>query len=366
MSQPKVAICHQTVAAGDAIGEDICGMYRLLQRMGWEPIVVCESYQRPEDGMRWISPVALASEGPQILIYHHSQLWSEGENLVEGTTCPILFRYHNITPAWFFARYSTRYEMLCEEGRAQTLRFQKTQIRHLWLADSNYNLEDLVSSGGDRSRIRVAPPFNLLAKLFMEGRVANYASDTIELLFVGRFAPNKGHAHLLRTVHSLAALARHRVVLRIMGARDPELSLYDDEITALIDEFGLRDQIVIHPHSSHEEWLRSFRSAHAYLCFSEHEGFCVPIAEAQAIGLPIIGSDATAVGETAGTGQLISSPPVKEEDYQFYALLVEQLMSDPVLRSQLITKGEHNVRERFADEVIENAFTGALYELLQG
>ena len=88
----------------------------------------------------------------------------------------------------------------------------------------------------------------------------------------------------------------------------------------------------------------------------------MPIIEAQAVGLPVLGAGAGATGETAGPGQLFSEVPRSAEADYFYASLIEEVFTDRNLRAQLTLAGEHNVRERFTDEVIENAFVSAIYE----
>jgi glycosyltransferase involved in cell wall biosynthesis len=86
--------------------------------------------------------------------------------------------------------------------------------------------------------------------------------------------------------------------------------------------------------------------------------------EAQIIGLPVVASAVGAVGETLGPEQFVAEPPVHPADYRFYAALCHRLITDGAVRNQLILQGERNARTRFTSEAIENAFTGALYEIL--
>jgi glycosyltransferase involved in cell wall biosynthesis len=51
-----------------------------------------------------------------------------------------------------------------------------------------------------------------------------------------------------------------------------------------------------------------YRSASVYLSLSEHEGFCVPVLEAMAAGVPVFASDSSAVGETLGGAGVTWSP----------------------------------------------------------
>ena len=48
-----------------------------------------------------------------------------------------------------------------------------------------------------------------------------------------------------------------------------------------------------------------YESADVFVCASEHEGFCVPIVEAMAKGVPVVAYDSAAVGETIGSGGLV-------------------------------------------------------------
>lgn len=52
-----------------------------------------------------------------------------------------------------------------------------------------------------------------------------------------------------------------------------------------------------------QEFLRTvYRASDAFAMVSGGEGFCVPVVEAQACGIPVIASDFTALRETAGVG----------------------------------------------------------------
>src|SRR4051794_25007410 len=100
----KIAICHQGFAAGDAIGNDMAGMYRVLERMRLEPVVVCDWSSRKER-FRIVTPRQADWQSFDLVIYHHSQYWELGDCLVRYARCPILFKYHNITPAHYFKGY---------------------------------------------------------------------------------------------------------------------------------------------------------------------------------------------------------------------------------------------------------------------
>src|SRR2546423_2961923 len=101
----KVAICHQGFASGDAIGNDMAGMYRLLEQIGMEPTIVCE-WNSYGDNLRVSDSRSLDWKQLCLIIYHHSQYWAFGERLFDEAVCPVVVKYHNITPSHFFQPYS--------------------------------------------------------------------------------------------------------------------------------------------------------------------------------------------------------------------------------------------------------------------
>ena len=338
----------------------MAGMYRLLQRLGMEPVIVCD-WNSQKDGFRISAPAATDWKSFGIIIYHHSQYWELGEELIHHSACPIVFKYHNISPAHFFKPYCEHYYNVCAQGREETKVFAADK-RHAWLSASHFSKQELAEDGVEPDRMRVVPPFNRVSQLLQLQSEADYNSDIIELLFVGRISPNKGHLHLLRVACVLMSEFGRPIKLRIVGALDPALNSYYDHIVRHISDLGLGDHAEILPHCGDNELIEFYRRSHLYVCLSEHEGFNVPIIEAQAVGLPVLGAGAGATGETAGPGQLFSEVPRSAEADYFYASLIEEVFTDRNLRAQLTLAGEHNVRGRFTDEAIENAFVSPIYE----
>ena len=193
----------------------MAGMYRLLQRLGMEPVIVCD-WNSQKDGFRISAPAATDWKAFGIIIYHHSQYWELGEELIHHSACPIVFKYHNISPARFFKPYVEQYHNVCAQGREQTKVFA-ANTRHSWLSDSNFSKQELAEDGLEPDRIRVVPPFNRVSQLLQFQSEANYNSDIIELLFVGRMSPNKGHLHLLRVACVLMSEFGGPIKLRIVG-----------------------------------------------------------------------------------------------------------------------------------------------------
>jgi len=362
-----ISICHRSVTNGDAIGNDIIGCYQLLERMGFSPTVLCQfADDNIRDSMRIdcnLDPEQV-SRTYDLLLYHHSIEWRGGEAIIDAFSGPVVAKYHNITPGEFFAPYTTEYEAICSGGRNQTARLAHGSRVTLWLSDSSFNAHELTQLGVPTTRISVVPPFNRIADTLSVRHGADYrAGHCADLLFVGRRAPNKGHRHLLRMLDSYVRLFSNNVRLRIVGAADEQLRGYTEELFALADHLGVTRHVDWLTHIHDDEVDKLFRRSHVYVNASEHEGFCVPIIEAQAIGLPVVTVGSTAIKETAGENQLVCPPLTSDDAYDLMAGLVHEVMVNHDLRERLIRHGFRNVYERFLPETIEDLFVSSLEPL---
>jgi glycosyltransferase involved in cell wall biosynthesis len=359
-----ISICHRSVTSGDAIGNDIIGSYQLLERMGFSPTVLCQFADDSISGLARIDSNLdpdRVSKTYDLLLYHHSIEWRDGEAIINAFSGPVVAKYHNITPGEFFAPYTAEYEAICHAGRNQTARLAHNGRVRMWQAASSYNAQELITLGVTASQISVVPPFNRIADMLFVRHRADYRSgQCAELLFVGRRAPHKGHRHLLRMLDSYIRLFSGDVRLRIVGNADEQLRSYTEELLALADRLGVARHLDWITHISDDELDGLFRRSHVYVNASEHEGFCVPIIEAQAVGLPVVTVDSTALKETAGENQLVCPPLTSDDSYDFMAGLVHEVMINHTLREQLIQHGFRNIYERFLPEDIEDLFVSSL------
>ena len=76
---------------------------------------------------------------------------------------------------------------------------------------------------------------------------------------------------------------------------------------------------------SQAELCTYYRLASAYLCLSEHEGFCVPLLEAMHFDVPVVAYAAAGVPGTMGDAGLL----VQEKDFPAIAELTHRVVHDP-------------------------------------
>ena len=91
---------------------------------------------------------------------------------------------------------------------------------------------------------------------------------------------------------------------------------------------------------THEELIAYYAASDAFVCLSNHEGFCVPLLEAMYHRLPIVAYTNTAVPETVqGAGLVLpNKEPVR------VAAAIDRVVGDPELRSVLAAAAAERVR----------------------
>lgn len=367
----RVALAHQTVRGGDAIGNDVLGMYRALAAAGHEPAIVCENFAPPPGAAfeARVSPTPEEFAGEfDVLVYHHSIYWPHGDALIGAKKTPCIVKFHNVTPMEFFKDLSPSYEYACREGRHQTHRLFASGLVTRWQADSTYNALELRGWGEDAARIDIVPPFTRVDELLAGPRHATgKGARELVAAYVGRIAPNKGHAEVLGFAGAWRTLMPELPLrLRLVGGTDPQLARHRAALDDLEGFLGLRGTVEWIEGASDAEVAQVLRTADIYLNFSRHEGFCVPLVEAQALGLPTLSMDVGAVRETAGEGQVVVPVAKSREDYATLAALAHAVATSPLLRTRLAEAGLRNVATRFTTSPVAAAFLGSLERAVPG
>ncbi len=306
--------------------------------------------------------------GFDALVYHHSIYWPMGDAVFADMRGPRIVKFHNVTPMEFFLGYSESYAYACREGRHQTHRLFASGRVTRWQADSTFNADELRAWGEDAARIDIVPPFTRASELLGTHRNAPAPGlRPVIAAYVARVAPNKGYADALRMAGAWRTLVPELPLeLRFVGGRDPLLATYREELDALETSLGPGGGVTWSESPSDEELDAILRGADVYLNLSRHEGFCVPLLEAQALGLPTVSYDAGAVRETAGAGQVVLPPCSTPAEFGMLAAVVHAVATSGLLRARIAVAGEDNVRTRFTRERTAESFLASLGRALGG
>lgn len=335
-------VIHQWVPAahrGDAIGDSARTVRDLLRRRGHTSDLFALTIDEALRGevRPFADPAARAGD---VTIFHFA-LPSPMTQAFAALRGVRVLQYHNITPAHYFAPYDAQLFRLAALGRRE-LATLVGQV-DLALGDSEFNRRELEALGFrqtgvlpiavDTARLTAAPPRPALEAILADGLV--------NILFVGRLAPNKRIEDHLRLAEHYKRYVDAYYRFIFVGRTDAVPGYYRT-IRALLAEYRMRpDRFIFTGPVPDEELAIYYRWAHAYLSLSEHEGFCVPLVEAMATDVPIVAYAAGAVPETLGGAGLLFSP----KDLEYAAELLGLVIYDEPLRQRVIA----GQRRRLAD-----------------
>lgn len=345
----RIAMLVPGLAPHDAISNDALGMTAALRQIGHQVTLfanhardVDEPVHAPDTIDRWL-------RAPQdVIIYHYCTGWTFALELLRRARARRVVRYHNITPPEFFAPWSDGYVAVCTEGRAQLDAFAALGCE-LYLGDSPYNLEDFTTRGVDASRCAVVAPFHLVDELL---RVAPDARRLPQgaplLLMVGRLSPNKGHLDLLDSLAACIAGGAADAHLLAIGKLDPTLKAYGDALEARITARKLASHVTLMQDANGAELRAAYARADALVLLSRHEGFCVPLIEAMALGTPIVALASSAMPWTIGDAGIVWD----SADPHLVAATLMRLRGDAPLRETLRERGRVRYTSTFAPDVL--------------
>ena len=314
-----VSLLNLNIVAQDAIGSVIIQQARFFRLRGDEVQIYV---QHPPEGISSdIAPlVRIVSVGELIggfhphfncsdlYVYHYPSRHKLMESIGGINRGTVLFNYHGVTPPELWNH---------RKGRDALIRGTEgiILVHHadLALADSTYLAQELIQRAGypaERTRVLPLPvPLEQFSPGPADPALARQHGlvDHRVLLFVGRMAGNKRIGLLVR---ALAQVQREvpEVKLLLVGD-DRSAPHYRAEVAkakALAQELGVVDDVIF---TGRVDNLPDYyRLADLFVTASLHEGFCVPVLESMASGVPVVGSDCTAIPETIGDAGLLFCP----------------------------------------------------------
>ena len=195
---------------------------------------------------------------------------------------------------------------------------------------------DLLGADPDRVKVVSAPLFASHA-----APRRSTGAQGLHFLYPAITAPHKNHRTLLEAFAKVIAV-RDGAVLVLTGAAGPA----EGDVASAIEELGLTNSVRRLGRVPTEELDALFRDAVALVYPSTYEGFGLPLAEAMAVGCPVIASDRTALPEVVGGAGILLDP----DDVDGWADAMLRLLDDEGLRTELIVAGKERVRSFSPEE----------------
>ncbi len=323
----------------DAISNHVQQVRRLLRSAGYSSDIYYEHLDPRLDGEARPFVECDPRPDPERLILYHASTQSDMTDWLVGSARggqALALDYHNITPSEYFARW--------EPLAARSMDLARRQLRELvpWaalaVADSAYNASELAAMG--HTRTEVCPLLLDLEELHRTpaadtaARLAGRRTGPL-WLFVGRVAPNKCQHDIIAAFAVYRRLYQPGARLAILGGATSARYLLS--LQAMAEELELGDSVEFVGSAGFAEMLAYFAAADAFVCLSEHEGFCVPLIEAMETGVPVVAYRSSAVTETVASAGIL----LDDKDPLAVAAAVEALLSDDERRRAAVAAGRN-------------------------
>lgn len=335
--KPRIIQLSSTISRGDAVSNDILAFQNAFVKMGFAAPIYTEVLPK---GAGWenvqdINQLHGLSKN-DVVLYHHATGTSLSNRFAK-LPCKKVLVYHNVTPPAFFAPYDENAEKSCRWGLENIVEMQP--YVDCCIADSEFNKSEL-QQAGYKTPISVCPilvPFSDYEQPPDQELLKKLQDGKKNIVFVGRVAPNKKFEDII------AAFAEYKKThndarLFLVGSYD-ENGKYFNFLKQVVRDHDVSD-VYFSGHISFAKILAFYRSAHLFLCMSEHEGFCVPLIEAMYFDVPIVAFGSTAIPETLGGAGVL----LKEKTPTVVVQAMEQVLENKRYREQILKRQRERLK----------------------
>jgi glycosyltransferase involved in cell wall biosynthesis len=325
-----------SLASRDAIGVSSLNLRDGLRAAGIDSDIYYGSFTPDvEQEGRPVIELGRATRGRWLL--YQASIGSPVYDILAARSEPKLVNYHNITPASLLRDWEPAVAYEASLGREQLARLAP-QSRFA-VADSGFNESELLALGYSGTAVvpllidmhskSDLPDPDLTERL----RRRKEREGGADLLYVGKISPHKAPHDLVKMLDVLRLTYDPAARLHLIGS--PLGETYEPALRAFIAELGLEDAVNLPGSVSGAELEAYFRAADVFVMASDHEGFCVPLAEAMGHGVPIVAYGVAAVPETVADAGLV----LPDKSALPFAAAVGRVLGDPQLRSLLASAG---------------------------
>ena len=331
----RSVVVHQftvSLSGRDAVGHHTLQVDDILRELGAETTLYAEHID-PQLSHRAQHYREHATDPAPDLIIYQASIGSPVADYLLARPEPIVINYHNITPAELYYRYVPQLGAALDLGRQQLTPLCRKAIHAI--ADSEFNAHELRALG--LRDVAVLPPLVDASVLPSNGEINPTCGRSLgtmpaTLLFVGRLAPNKRQEDLIAAT---AILRRWIGDIELILVGSSSADTYARALKEYSQRLGVDDIVRFEGSVSSKQLVGRYQSADVFVCLSIHEGFCMPLVEAMAWGVPIVALGATAVPDTlGGAGVLVS-----ESSPTLVATAIERVLTDQTLRQELSDRG---------------------------
>jgi glycosyltransferase involved in cell wall biosynthesis len=338
-------------------------MWKACQKYGLDARIFAEDWNLTEPEVNGLSRIRKFLTNPEnTLICHYSRGWKAGLDLLRQVKCRTVVKYHNFSPSRLVDYVAAGHdERNCAES--DQIKDLAAADCDIYLANSNYDREELLFEGIDEQNCFVVSPFHHIEQLHeIEADLTvldRYRDGLATVLTVGRVAPHKGHAALIEAFaayhHDYNSSSRFLIVGKkeaafktySSGLRDFIASLWAEKAVAFIDDVS-------------DSALKSYYLlSSVFLTASQLEGFNVRTLEAMSMKVPVVAYASGVISETVGEAGFV----FREPQSYLMAEAMDRLIRDEGLNAELGLKASKRYEQHFSNKKNEAALFKVLGEL---
>ena len=325
-----------SLASRDAVGVHTLNLRDGLRAVGIDSDIYYGSYTKDMQG-EGRPVIELGRSARDRWLLYQASIGSPVYDILAARAEPKLVNYHNITPAALLRDWEPAIAYEVALGRTQLGRLAP-QSRFA-VADSAFNESELQALGYEGTAVvpllidmhsKSDEPDPDLARALARRKEREGGAD---LLYVGKISPHKAPHDLVKMLDVLRRVQDPTARLHLVGS--PLGETYEPALREFIAELGLSDAVQLPGSVSGAELEAYFQAADVFVLASDHEGFCVPLAEAMGHGVPIVAYGVTAVPETVGGAGLV----LNDKSALPFATAVGRVLRDATLRDILAAAG---------------------------
>lgn len=342
------------ILAGYAEGDAISGEARLFQKCfracGFASEIFVEDGHISPTVRQECRVLAEYQAGPEDVAVYHFSIGSMAADVFLRTAAKKIVCYHNITPAEYFRGFDDELAAQLTAGR-HLLKRVADAAQAVW-ADSAFNAAEI--------RAQSQTPASVVELLFTPETLdtpphpaiqAKFAVPMTNFLFVGRVAPNKRIEELIEAFAWYHKAIDPMSRLVIVGS-DRSCPRYFTMLRMYAAELNLPN-VCLETFVAAECLGTYYQLAQVFVTASEHEGYCLPVVEAMARGVPVLAKRTGGVPEAmGGAGVLYEGLSARELAELMHLLATDISMRTEVLASQ--QKRLARIRQRPIQDEIRN------------
>ncbi len=326
---------------GDAVSQDALGIQAALRELGIACDLLAPAHAIAPAGQALCRPFPETSDGADVgtdsgatlRLYHYS-IGSPLTQAFKRAPRPRVLRYHNITPASFYDGFDDDLADQLRNGRIE-LQDAAAAADAVWAA-SHFNASELAVA--DRKEVTVLP-------LLFEAGYAEKRPDPaalrrlrkrrfVNILFVGRLAPNKCIEDLMLAFDYYHRVVNPRSRLLIVGSTR-SCPRYYGMLWMLAAALN-NPAICFEGFVTDNVLAAYYRAADLFVGTSAHEGYGAPLVEAMMQGVPVIARRAGGTPEAMdGAGVLFDAAAPAELAQLMHTVLNNRRLRTDITVAQL-------------------------------